>query len=286
MTIVIDAATERDLAAVRGLLERRRLPLDGVDDCVQTMLVAREGARIVGTAALEFHADQALLRSVAVDAGKQGRGLGRRLTERALQLARSHGVRDVYLLTTTAERFFPKFGFERIAREEVPPSVQDSVEFRTACPASAVVMRKRLAVAPGTGTLKTILFACVHNAGRSQMAAAWFNLLADPARARAISAGTEPGPCVHPEVVTAMGEVGLELAGAPTSRLTPELAQHAHMLVTMGCRDQCPVVPGLAQDDWPLEDPKDKPMARVREIRDEIRQRIETLIEREGWSPS
>lgn len=131
--------------------------------------------------------------------------------------------------------------------------------------------------------MTTVLFACVHNAGRSQMAAAWFNLLSDPSKARAISAGTEPGPRVHPEVVAAMSEVGLDLSGAPTSKLTTDLAQRAQVLITMGCGDQCPVVPGVQRDDWPLEDPKGKSITRVREIRDEIRQRVETLLEREGW---
>jgi arsenate reductase len=132
--------------------------------------------------------------------------------------------------------------------------------------------------------MTTVLFACVHNAGRSQMAAAWFNLLADPAKARAISAGTQPGTRVHPEVVTAMTEIGVDLSAAPTTRLTPELAREAEWLVTMGCGDECPVVPGAKRDDWPLEDPKGRPMARVREIRDEIRGRVESLVTRQGWS--
>ena len=131
--------------------------------------------------------------------------------------------------------------------------------------------------------MKTVLFACVHNAGRSQMAAAWFNELADPLKARAISAGTDPGPRVHPEVITAMREVGVDLMGAATARLTPELAQQAQLLVTMGCGDECPYVPGAKRDDWPLEDPKGKPIERVREIRDEIRGRVQALIEHEGW---
>jgi len=131
--------------------------------------------------------------------------------------------------------------------------------------------------------MNTVLFACVHNAGRSQMAAAWFNLLSDPAKARAISAGTEPGPRVHPEVVTAMSEVGIDLAGAPTAKLTTALAQQAQMLITMGCGDQCPVVPGLSRDDWPLEDPKGKNLARVREIRDEIRDRVSRLLDTHDW---
>jgi arsenate reductase len=132
--------------------------------------------------------------------------------------------------------------------------------------------------------MTVVLFACVHNAGRSQMAAAWFNRLADSTRARAVSAGTDPGPRVHPEVVTAMREVGIDLAGATTTRLTPELAGEAQMLVTMGCGDECPCVPGVQRDDWSLEDPKGKPIERVREIRDAIRERIRALLQREGWS--
>ena len=132
--------------------------------------------------------------------------------------------------------------------------------------------------------MKTVLFACVHNAGRSQMAAAWFNRLADPHKARAISAGTDPGTHVHPEVITAMREVGVDLAGAITTKLTPEVAQKAQVLVTMGCGDECPFVPGVTRNDWPLEDPKGKPIDKVREIRDDIGERVRSLLEREGWS--
>jgi arsenate reductase (thioredoxin) len=133
--------------------------------------------------------------------------------------------------------------------------------------------------------MKTYLFACVHNAGRSQMAAAWFNRLADPARARAISAGTQPGTQVHPEVREVMKEVGIDLTDARPLRLTDELARGATMLVTMGCGEACPVVPGLRRDDWPLEDPKGQPLARVREIREEVRQRVQDLVRRDGLAP-
>jgi len=131
----------------------------------------------------------------------------------------------------------------------------------------------------------TVLFACVHNAGRSQMAAALFNLEADPAKARAMSAGTQPGPHVHPEVRDAMRELGVDLTQVRPQRLTDELAQQAQVLITMGCGDACPVVPGAVRDDWPLEDPKGKPLERVREIRDEIRARVRELIGRSGWAP-
>ena len=141
---MIEAATERDLPAIRSLLERLRLPLAAVDEHLRTLLVAREGAQIVGTAALELYADGALLRSVAVEPRQQGKQLGHQLTDAALQLAVAHGVDTVFLLTTTAEHFFPKFGFEQIERDQVPPSVRESVEFQSACPASAIVMRKPL----------------------------------------------------------------------------------------------------------------------------------------------
>ena len=134
--------------------------------------------------------------------------------------------------------------------------------------------------------MTTVLFACVHNAGRSQMAAALFNLEADPARARAISAGTQPGAQVHPEVLAAMRDLGVDLAGVQPQRLTDELAQQAQVLITMGCGDACPVVPGAIRDDWPLEDPKGKAVERVREIRDEIRARVRELVTRSGWAPA
>ncbi len=132
--------------------------------------------------------------------------------------------------------------------------------------------------------MKTVLFACVHNAGRSQMAAAWFNALSDPQKARAISAGTEPGTRVHPEVATAMREVGIELESVQPQFLSDELARTASLLITMGCGEACPVVPGLLRDDWPLEDPKGKPVERVREIRDDVKARVSELLAREGWA--
>lgn len=132
--------------------------------------------------------------------------------------------------------------------------------------------------------MTAVIFACVHNAGRSQMAAAFFNQLADPVRARARSAGTSPGTRVHPEVVEVMREVGIDLANAQPTKLTPELAAGAGWLITMGCGDECPVVPGVKRDDWPLEDPKGKPLDTVRAIRDEIQRRVQRLIDTEQWA--
>ena len=131
--------------------------------------------------------------------------------------------------------------------------------------------------------MNTVIFACIHNAGRSQMAAAWFNALADTDRFRAISAGTEPAAHVHSIVIDAMNEVGIDLSTKTPNKLTDELARGAQLLVTMGCGEQCPAVPGLRREDWPLEDPKGKSIDRVRQIREDVRARVVALVRREGW---
>ncbi|TMA71532.1 MAG: arsenate reductase ArsC [Deltaproteobacteria bacterium] len=128
-----------------------------------------------------------------------------------------------------------------------------------------------------------VIFACVHNAGRSQMAAAFFNALADPDRARAVSAGTEPAARVHPEVVDVMREVGVELTRATPQRLTDALVRDARLLVTMGCGESCPLVPGVERADWDLADPKGQPLERVRQIRDDIRDRVAALVRAREW---
>ena len=131
-----------------------------------------------------------------------------------------------------------------------------------------------------------VIFACRHNAGRSQMARAFFDRLADPAKAQALSAGTTPGDRVHPEVLTAMREVGIDLAGVKPQLLTTELAALARHLVTMGCGEECPYMPGLTVEDWALDDPKGQPIERVREIRDVIKNRVKELIAARGWGPA
>jgi protein-tyrosine-phosphatase len=130
--------------------------------------------------------------------------------------------------------------------------------------------------------MRTFIFACIHNAGRSQMSAALFNRYADPAKARAISADTQPAERVHPVVLEAMQEVGIDLSAAKPQKLTAELAQGADTLITMGCGDECPYVPGLRRDDWPLPDPKGQGIETVRLTRDEIKNRVVALLNRES----
>lgn len=129
----------------------------------------------------------------------------------------------------------------------------------------------------------TVLFACVHNAGRSQIAAALFNRHADSTKARAISAGTHPADQVHPEVVALMRDHGMDLSGQRPQKLTDALAAQAHWHITMGCGDECPVVPGSHRDDWPLADPKGQSADRVQEIIAEIDARVGRLLDTQGW---
>ena len=131
--------------------------------------------------------------------------------------------------------------------------------------------------------MKTVIFACVQNAGRSQMAAAFFNAVADPSKARAVSAGTRPAAHVHPEVAAVMREAGLDLSKAEPKRLTAQLAEGADWLITMGCGEDCPHIPGARRDDWPLPDPHGQGLDAVRKIRDAVRAKVEAFVADQGW---
>ena len=143
-TVTIVPARPSDYDVVAALLEREHLPPDGLRQHFENAFVARAANRIIGCSALEVYEGGALVRSLVVDAEYRGAGVGSRLTDAAIQLARRRLASTVYLLTTTAERFFPKFGFEIVDRADVPASVLASEEFVHACPSTAIVMRRFL----------------------------------------------------------------------------------------------------------------------------------------------
>lgn len=142
--VSLRAAHPADITAVLALLEEAGLPTAGVTDAFTEFVIAEDNGQLVGVVGLEVYAGSALLRSAAVKETWRGSGVGRALIDRALDLARERGVEDVFLLTTTAEHYFPRFGFSCVSRESVVPAVKQSVEFQKACPDSAVVMRKTL----------------------------------------------------------------------------------------------------------------------------------------------
>lgn len=131
--------------------------------------------------------------------------------------------------------------------------------------------------------MNTVIFACTQNAGRSQIAAAFFNLLADPTKARAISAGTQPAERLHPEVLATMKEIGVDLGDAKPQRLTPELAKNAQILVTLGGLSDAPVVADQKREDWPMEDTAGKSLADVEKIRDTTAAMVSDFVNRHGW---
>lgn len=133
-------ATVDDRAAIEALLARSNLPLDGVADALPTFVVAQSGSDIVGVAGLEVCRNNALLRSVAVDDAWRAHGVGKALVTRIIADAEARGIHALYLLTTTAEHYFPKFGFEQVARDRVPEDIRGTAEVTSACPASAIVM--------------------------------------------------------------------------------------------------------------------------------------------------
>lgn len=150
MAIALVSGSESDLPEVLALLQASALPTAGIEAHIATALVARERGKIVGCAAVEIYGSTGLLRSLAVARERRGTGLGQLLTTAALELARDKGVRDIYLLTTTADRFFPRFGFKAIPRAEVNPALEQSEELRGACPASAIAMRANLSTSSPT----------------------------------------------------------------------------------------------------------------------------------------
>lgn len=143
--MLIRAATGDDLSAVRKLLVAAGLPVDGVEENFTDFIVAEDERHIAGVVGIERYGTSALLRSAAVSPAERGTGLGSRLVKRILEHAADRGIRDIYLLTTTAEEYFPRFGFTRAARADVPEPVKASREFQGACPDSAVVMKRALA---------------------------------------------------------------------------------------------------------------------------------------------
>jgi len=145
MALVIEAAREEDIPTLFALLQQSVLPTVGLLDHLSTILVAREDGEVVGSAALECYGSVALLRSVAVVATKRHQGLGERLTSASLELAQSQGITDVYLLTETAQHYFPRFGFHAITRQVVDSAIHQSVEWTSACPNTAQVMHINIA---------------------------------------------------------------------------------------------------------------------------------------------
>lgn len=253
--VSVRPARKEDLVSVRRLLGDAGLPEAGVEEWLPQFVVAEQEGRVVGVGGLELYGPSALLRSVAVRADRRGGGLGRELVDRLLAGARRRGIREVYLLTTTAENWFPRLGFAAVTRDEVPEAVRRSVEFTTACPASATVMRKSLAGENPQGL--RVLFLCTGNSARSQMAEALLNRKAG-GRYVAESAGSEPAARVNPYAVEVLRDAGIEWRGHPPRGLDGLELEPWDLVITVcdHARESCPLFPGgPVVAHWGMPDP-------------------------------
>ena len=147
-TVSIRSAVDADLPSITSLLTANELPIEGVPEALRGFLVAEAENRIIGVVGMEYCDSYGLLRSTAVDAAWRGKGVARRLVERVIDEAKTRRIRAVYLLTTTAEHYFPSFGFAAVGRDTIPEPIQETREFRGACPSSAIAMALSLQEAP------------------------------------------------------------------------------------------------------------------------------------------
>jgi arsenate reductase len=281
--VCIEAAEAQDFEALCALLGSVGLPTDGLAEHLGTALVARDGQGVVGCVALELYGDAALLRSLAVTPSCRGRGIGRRLTQAALELGRDAGVEKFCLLTLTAREFFVReFGFRPVTRSEIPGAVRRSVEFTSACPGTAQAMlldREESARMDKPG----VLFLCTHNSARSQLAEALLRRRAGD-RYRVYSAGVEPGQ-VHPLTIRVLDEVGIDTTDLKAKGLESLLGRvnvQTAIVVCAKAAESCPRLYPFAREvlQWPFDDPsrvqgaEELRLAAFRRTRDEIDARI------------
>lgn len=266
----IREATPADLPAVRALLQEAALPVADLQEASIAFLVAEREGAVVGAVGLERHASTGLLRSLVVAPGERGQGTGDALAAALEAKASSTGISELVLLTQTAAPFFARRGYSAIERAAAPEAVQASAEFRSLCPASATCMVKPLAMR------KRVLFVCVENSNRSQMAEA-FARIHGGTGIEAVSAGSRPSGRINPKAIRFMAEIGYDL-GTHASKSLDEVEGNFDAVVTMGCGDSCPWVPARRREDWALPDPKDMDDDAYRAVRDGISGRVRALL--------
>lgn len=267
----IKKATAADLPAILELLNKNKLPLDDIASGQQPFWVAKEGGILAGAIGLEQYAEYGLLRSMATNSSFRNRGVAGLLIDELFEYAKQIKLREIYLLTETAEKYFEKKGFQKINRDGVPPPIKTSKEFSHLCPSSAVVMKKPV-------VKKKILFVCVENSNRSQMSQAFATLLGGDG-VDAYSAGSNPSGIINPKAISAMNKLGYDLSKHHSKSLK-EVAQYAPFdaVVTMGCGDACPWMPAKKFIDWEIPDPKNMEPGEFNKVRDQIGEKVKDLI--------
>lgn len=269
----IRPAQNTDKEAIIELLKKNNLPTRDLTGELQDFFVIKDGEKVIAVIGLETHGDHGLLRSMATDTAYRNNGNATSLVNELFTLARSKKLKDIYLLTTTAEKYFDKKGFVKIDRDLAPEEIKQTAEFTGLCPSSAVLMKKE--VAPK----KKVLFVCIENSNRSQMSQAFASILGGE-NVEAYSAGSKPSGVVNPKAVTAMKELGYDLS-VHDSKSLKEVEQYAPFdaVITMGCGDACPWMPAKKFIDWEIPDPKHMDPREFNSVRDMIREKVKGLLD-------
>ena len=267
----IRAAHASEFAAIRDLLELAGLPTGDLTTSKIEWLVAVSDGQLEGVVGLESFGSAALLRSLAVQPSARGSGIASAMVGELELRSHERGVQQLLLLTQTAERFFRDRGYTVVDRTDAPAEMRASAEFRSLCPSSAVCMAKQPAAA------KRVLFVCVENSNRSQMAEA-FAHLHGRGKVFAASAGSRPSGTINAKAIRFMHELGYDM-GEHRSKSLDEIRGDFDVVVTMGCGDSCPWIPAKHRVDWNLPDPKELSDDAYREVRDEISRRVLQLLQ-------
>ncbi len=267
----VTAAINEDLPAIIALLTANELPVEDIIPGKQRFWIIKEKDQIVGVVGLEQYGEYGLLRSLATDAGYRNKGMAAQLLKAMFEFAKRSGIKELYLLTETAETYFEKKGFQKIDRAAVPEPVKESKEFSHICPSTATVMKMPV-------NKKRLLFVCVENSNRSQMSQAFARLLGGES-VEAYSAGSKPSAIVNPKAIAAMKELNYDL-GAHASKSLKEVEQYAPFdaVVTMGCGDACPWMPAKKFIDWEIPDPRNMEPGEFNKVRDLIKEKVRDLL--------
>lgn len=271
--IKIRPANRNDFDAIAKLLSAEKLPVDDIDRSLTNFFAAVDGNKIVGAIGLEVHGEYGLLRSMIVNSVYRNKGIAGKLVQRLFEQAQSLSLREIYLLTETAEKYFINKDFKPVSRDNVPEAIKQSQEFSHVCPSTAVVMKKEIM------PKKKLLFVCVENSNRSQMSQAFAKMIGGDT-IEAYSAGSKPSGIVNPKAIAAMKELGYDLS-IHDSKSLQEVEQYAPFdaVVTMGCGDACPWMPAKKFIDWEIPDPKYMEPAEFNKVRDYIKGKVGELIE-------
>jgi arsenate reductase len=257
---------------VIALLQQNKLPVSDIGEHTLLYAFTDDSGSLAGSAGLELFGKQALVRSISVVPSQQHSGIGSLIIKELEDIARQKSIAELYLLTTTADKFFAGHGYSVVNRNDLPESIRQTPEFTSVCPSSAIAMRKQLY------EKKKILFVCVENSNRSQMSQAFATMLGEN-KVEAYSAGSKPSGKINPKAIAAMNELGYDLSKHDSKSLD-EVKQFApfDVVVTMGCGDACPWMPAKEFIDWQIPDPRNMEPHQFNEVRDLIKTKVTELI--------